>query len=160
MKVITHLFAITLSAWTLQPAIAQEQPMRAKVTGIGGVFFHTNQDDNKLAKWYEEHLGISLETWGGAIIEWQKDQAEDGGLTVWHVTKADSGSYAPSKSSFMINYRVDDLEKLVAQLKSANIKIVKEPEHHENGSFAWIMDPEGNMLELWEPKLWDEKNKR
>ncbi len=160
MKATIYLFGFTLIAWTMQPAIAQEQATRAKVTGIGGVFFHTNQDNNKLAKWYEEHLGIRLEPWGGAILNWQKDQAEDGGLTVWHVTKAESDAYAPSKSSFMINYRVDNLEKLIKQLKSANINIVKEPEHHENGSFAWIMDPEGNMLELWEPKLWDAKNKR
>ena len=154
------LFLTLATLLSMQPLFAQEPPTRAKVTGIGGVFLHTKQDNNHLAKWYQEHLGIKLETWGGAVLEWEKDQAEDGGLTVWHVTKADSGSFAPSKSSFMINYRVDDLEKLIEQLKSAEIKIVKELEYHENGAFAWIMDPEGNMLELWEPKIWDAKNKR
>lgn len=137
----------------------QSNSLRAKVTGIGGVFFHTNQEDDDLAKWYEQHLGIKLETWGGALLEWEDDRAEDGGVTVWHVTGANSGSFEPSKSSFMINYRVDDLEKLIEQLKSANIKILGGPEHNENGSFAWIVDPEGNKLELWEPKLWNEKNK-
>lgn len=132
----------------------------AKVTGIGGVFFLANDDSDKLAEWYQEHLGITLQEWGGGVLEWKNDHAEDGGATAWNVGKANSEWFAPSKSRFMINYRVDDLEKLIEQLTSANIKILKGPEYHENGIFAWLLDPEGNKVELWEPKLWDEKNKR
>ena len=132
----------------------------ARVTGIGGVFFLANEDNDKLAKWYEEHLGISLQDWGGGVLEWKNDLAEDGGATVWHVAAADSEWFAPSKSRFMINYRVDDLEELIEQLTGAGIPILQGPEYHENGVFAWLLDPEGNKVELWEPKSWDEKNKR
>lgn len=132
----------------------------ARVTGIGGVFFLANEDNDKLAKWYEEHLGISLQDWGGGLLEWKNDLAEDGGATVWHVAAADSEWFAPSKSRFMINYRVDDLEELIEQLTGAGTTILQGPEYHENGVFAWLLDPEGNKVELWEPKSWDEKNKR
>lgn len=133
---------------------------RAKVTGIGGVFFLADNDNASLAKWYEQHLGIRLENWGGGVLEWKADQAEDGGATVWHVAAPDSDWFAPSKSRFMINYRVNDMEKLIAQLEEGGVQLIDGPEYLENGVFAWIMDPEGNKIELWEPKLWDEKNKR
>lgn len=132
----------------------------AKVTGIGGIFFLANGDNNTLAEWYQEHLGIALQEWGGGVLEWANDHADDGGVTVWHIGEANSEWFAPSKSRFMINYRVDDLEKLIAQLTDANVSILKGPEYHENGIFAWLLDPEGNKVELWEPKPWDEKNKR
>jgi len=144
----------------VQPVFAEEDLEMAKVTGIGGVFFLANDDNDKLAKWYQEHLGIALEEWGGGVLEWKDDQAEDGGATVWHVSEPSSEWFAPSKSRFMINYRVDDLERLIEQLKIADIEILKGPEYHENGVFAWLLDPEGNKIELWEPKIWDEKNKR
>jgi predicted enzyme related to lactoylglutathione lyase len=79
---------------------------------------------------------------------------------VWTVAARDSTWFHPSQSSFMINYRVDDMEGLLEQLQAAGIDIQQGPEYHENGVFAWIMDPEGNKIELWEPKIWDEKNKR
>lgn len=144
----------------VQPVLAEEKSDMAKVTGIGGVFFLANDDNDKLAGWYQEHLGISLQEWGGGVLEWENDHAEDGGVTAWHVGKADSKWFAPSKSRFMINYRVDDLEKLIEQLTGANVEILQGPEYHENGIFAWLLDPEGNKVELWEPKRWDEKNKR
>ena len=131
-----------------------------KVTGIGGVFFLANNDNKSLANWYEQHLGITLEEWGGGILEWKNDSAEDGGATVWNVAAADSDWFKPSKSRFMINYRVDNMDALIAKLKAAEIDIVEGPQYHENGVFAWIVDPEGNKVELWEPKVWDEKNKR
>ena len=131
----------------------------AKVTGIGGVFFKCKGDRESLAAWYQKHLGLELEDFGGAILKWPEDRAEDKGLTVWHIADKDSAWFSPSESSFMINYRVDHLEELLAQLSAAGVEIVGGPESHENGKFAWIMDPEGNKLELWEPMLWDEKNK-
>ena len=131
----------------------------AKVTGIGGVFFKTKGDRAALAAWYQKHLGMPMESFGGAILRWPDDPAEDKGLTVWHVADNKSQWFSPSDSSFMINYRVDDLRELLAQLEAGGVEVISGPESHENGRFAWIMDPDGNKVELWEPKNWDEKNK-
>jgi len=131
----------------------------ARVTGIGGVFFKAKSAKAELAKWYAEHLGLPVESFGGAILRWPDDTAEDRGLTVWSLADRDTEWFAPSGADFMINYRVDDLDGLLAQLAKSGIVPLKGPEKHENGSFAWIVDPDGNKLELWEPKAWDEKNK-
>ncbi len=128
----------------------------AKITGIGGVFFKSKGDGAALAAWY---LGLPLEDFGGAVLRWPEDKAEDSGLTVWCLAKSDSQWFSPSESPFMINYRVDNLDDMVAQLQAGGIDLVAGPESHENGKFAWILDPEGNKLELWEPKLWSDKNK-
>ena len=131
----------------------------AKVTGIGGVFFKSKGNPAALAAWYQKYLGIKLEDFGGAVLKWSEDRAEDGGLTVWHLAANDSKWFAPSASSFMINYRVDDVGEMVAKLREAGAEGIQGPESHENGKFAWVMDPDGNKVELWEPKIWDEKNK-
>jgi predicted enzyme related to lactoylglutathione lyase len=124
----------------------------ARVTGIGGIFFKSTADHARLAAWYRDNLGLPLETWGGAILRWPEDKAGDGGLTVWSVAKRETDWFGPSTASFMINYRVDDLMQLLAQLKQKGIEVVKGPDVDENGKFAWIMDPEGNKVELWEPQ--------
>jgi predicted enzyme related to lactoylglutathione lyase len=131
----------------------------AKVTGIGGVFFKSTGDGKSLAAWYQKHLGMPLEEWGGAILKWPDDRAEDGGLTVWNAAQRDTQWFSPSSASFMINYRVDNLVELLAQLRASGIEPVAGPESHGTGKFAWIMDPDGNKIELWEPKIWDDKNK-
>jgi predicted enzyme related to lactoylglutathione lyase len=131
----------------------------ARITGIGGVFFKSSGDHKALASWYQKHLGMPLAPWGGAALKWPEDRAEDKGVTAWHVAARDSKWFSPSDASFMINYRVDDLDGLLANLRAGGVAIVKGPESHENGKFAWIVDPDGNKVELWEPKLWDEKNK-
>lgn len=132
----------------------------ARVTGIGGVFFKSTGDHRKLAEWYQKHLGIALEEWGGAVLRWPDDKADDKGLTVWHVAEKSSEWFSPSTSSFMINYRVDDMDGLLAQLRRDGVEIVKGPEAHENGQFAWVMDPDGNKVELWQPMAWDETSKQ
>jgi predicted enzyme related to lactoylglutathione lyase len=129
----------------------------ARVTGIGGVFFKSTSDHKRLAAWYRDNLGMALEDWGGAILKWPQDKTVDGGLTVWHVAEPESKWFSPSTSSFMINYRVDDLTALLAQLKTNGIEVVKGPDSDFNGTFAWILDPDGNKVELWEPKNGDEK---
>ncbi|MGI8811549.1 MAG: VOC family protein [Pyrinomonadaceae bacterium] len=131
----------------------------AKITGIGGVFIKSKGKGSELAEWYKKNLGLDLESWGGAILRWTDDAVVDGGLTVW--SSADSGSkwFSPSESSFMINYRVDNMDEMVEQLRSGGVEITQGPESHENGKFAWIMDPDGNKVELWEPMIMDEKNK-
>lgn len=123
----------------------------AKVTGIGGVFIKSKGDHKALAAWYGKYLGFDFEKWGGAILKWPEDKAGDGGQTVWHVAEKDGSWFSPSTSSFMINYRVDDLKGLLAQLRQDGIEILKGPDTDENGSFAWLLDPEGNKVELWEP---------
>jgi len=131
----------------------------AKITGIGGVFFKSRGDSAALAAWYQKHLGMQLESFGGAILRWPDDKAEDQGLTVWHIAEKESQWFSPSDSPFMINYRVDNLDEMLAQLRACDVEVIGGPELVENGKFAWIMDPEGNKIELWEPMLWDEKNK-
>lgn len=131
----------------------------AKVTGIGGVFFKSTKDHTALAAWYQKHLGMSLEPWGGAVLRWPDDQSDDKGITVWTVAAKDTKWFAPSDASFMINYRVDDLAGLLDNLRAAGVEVLQGPESHENGKFAWIADLDGNKVELWEPKAWDEKNK-
>ena len=124
----------------------------AKVTGIGGVFFKSKGDPKALAAWYEKHLGLAMEPWGGAILKWPDDKADDKGLTVWTVAKPDTKWFAPSDAPFMINYRVDDLEGLLANLRADGVEILKGPDSDDNGKFAWILDPDGHKVELWEPK--------
>ena len=132
----------------------------ARVTGIGGVFFKASGAGKDLAAGYEKNLGMQRDDFGGVILNWQDDTAEDKGMTVWHTADGDSTWFSPSESAFMINYRVDDLAALIAQLEANGVAIQQGPEYHENGVFAWIIDPDGNKVELLEPKIWDDKNKR
>ena len=124
----------------------------AKVTGIGGVFFKSASDNAALAEWYRKHLGLQMEDWGGAILRWPDDHADDRGVTVWSVAPKDSKWFSPSDSSFMINYRVDNLDEMLEQLRAGGVEILKGPDSDFNGKFAWIMDPDNNKIELWEPK--------
>ena len=123
----------------------------AKVTGIGGVFIKSKGIGSELAAWYQQNLGIELESWGGSILKWTDDKVVDGGLTVWSTANADSKWFSPSESSFMINYRVDNMDEMLERLKQNGVEILKGPDSEENGKFAWIMDPDGNKVELWEP---------
>jgi len=125
----------------------------ARVTGIGGVFFKSKGDPKALAAWYQKHLGVKLESFGGAVFRWAEDTAADKGATAWMLAARDTKWFSPSESSFMINYRVDDLTGLITQLEKSGVKLLQGPESHENGLFAWIMDPDGNKVELWEPKV-------
>ena len=96
----------------------------AKVTGIGGVFLKCKGEDTALAAWYRDHLGMPLEDFGGAVLRWPDDQAEDRGLTVWHVAARDSQWFSPSDAAFMINYRVDDLDAMLLQLRAAGVVVI------------------------------------
>src|SRR5258706_11262835 len=127
----------------------------AKVTGIGGVFLKCKGDSAALAAWYQKHLGMQLEDFGGAILRWPDDKAEDRGVTVWALADKDSKWFSPSNSSFMINYRVDNLGELLQQLRAAGVEVIQGPDSAENGKFAWIMNPDENNIELLEPMLWE-----
>ena len=131
----------------------------AKVTGIGGVFMKARKDAKILAAWYQKNLGLKPEGFGAVVLNWEEDTAEDNGSTHWCIAEKDSEWFSPSSANFMINYRIDDMEGMIRQLKEAGTELVQGPESHENGIFAWILDPDGNKIELWEPKIWNEKNK-
>ncbi|MEZ5501035.1 MAG: VOC family protein [Steroidobacteraceae bacterium] len=132
------------------PAESKETPMK-RITGIGGIFFKA-KDASALRAWYREHLGIDVKDWGGAVFEWTDSAGRPAnGMTTWTISSADSDYYAPSKSPFMINYRVADLHALVATLKSEGCQVLEKIEESEFGKFAWVIDPEGNKIELWEP---------
>jgi predicted enzyme related to lactoylglutathione lyase len=122
-----------------------------RVTGIGGIFFHA-QDPVALRAWYQRHLGVDVQDWGGAAFTWTDEAGKpSGGSTIWSIGAADSGHYAPSKSSFMVNYRVHDLAALLQALREEGCDVMDKTDDAEFGKFGWVMDPEGNKIELWEP---------
>jgi predicted enzyme related to lactoylglutathione lyase len=122
-----------------------------RVTGIGGVFFKAN-DPEKLYQWYEKHLGVQRGADGsGVMFHWNDGQdARRPGMTVWSVFPQSTKYFDPSSAGFMINYRVEDLDALLKALEAEGIEILGRQD--EYGKFAWIMDPEGNRIELWEPE--------
>src|SRR4051794_28287209 len=116
---------------------------RESVIGIGGIFFKSS-DAPRLRAWYEEHLGIAAGEDGRLF--------DDGGPLVWSPFRSDTSHFEPSQASFMINYRVRDLDKMLAQLRAAGVPVGDKVEEMEGvGRFGWAMDPEGNRFELWEP---------
>lgn len=125
-----------------------------RVTGIGGVFLKA-KDPKALSGWYRGTLGIPVRDDGPfAILEWrERGDAECVGTTVWSLFPADTTYFAPSEAPVMINYRVRDLDRMLAQLRAAGVRIDQKVADEFNGRFAWIVDPEGNKIELWEPKV-------
>lgn len=124
---------------------------RHRVTGIGGIFFKA-KDPQALAAWYREHLGIPVEDWGGATFPWRSAENPTGaGNTVWSPFKQDTTYFAPSRAPFMINYRVEDLDDFLAQLSREGCEVDTNIEDSEFGKFGWVVDPEGNKIELWQP---------
>ncbi|MFC5270899.1 VOC family protein [Adhaeribacter terreus] len=123
-----------------------------RVIGIGGVFFKS-KDPAALRAWYQKHLGIDSQTWG-ATFNWDSPEIKAQGKdfqTAWNPFPENTTYYAPSEKPFMINYVVADLVALVKALKAEGVEMVGEMVEEEFGKFAWIMDPEGNKIELWEP---------
>ena len=121
-----------------------------RVTGIGGVFLKA-ADPEKLRAWYATHLGLSLEAWGGVVFQWKDGESPDGGRTIFSFFPSNTTYFEPSKAPYMINFRVDDLESLCATLARDGIAVDPKRQVDENGKFAWLQDPEGNRIELWEP---------
>ena len=123
-----------------------------RVTGIGGVFIKS-EDPERLITWYKRHLGLDIESWGGMVFPWHTPgrQEPDGGATVWSVFPASSEYFAPSSAPFMINYRVADLHAVLAALRAEGCKVDDKVEESEFGKFGWVMDPDGNRVELWQP---------
>jgi catechol 2,3-dioxygenase-like lactoylglutathione lyase family enzyme len=121
-----------------------------RVTGLGGIFFKTS-DPKQTNEWYQRHLGIAMNPWGGSSFHWKDAESGEKGRTEWCTFKADTQYFEPSQQPFMINYRVENLVALLELLKAEGVTIVGGPDDTEYGKFAWIMDPDGNKIELWEP---------
>lgn len=128
-----------------------KQPQFRRVTGIGGVFFKA-RDPNALKAWYHDHLGIApTDRWGTVFVWREMDDPGRTGSTTWSPFPHDTAYFNPSAAPFMINYRVADLDRLLEALRREGVQVDDRIEQHEYGRFAWIMDPEGNRIELWEP---------
>jgi predicted enzyme related to lactoylglutathione lyase len=124
-----------------------------RVTGIGGIFFQA-KDPAALQAWYKKHLGIDVQEWGGTAFTWA-DAAGNAmkGTTVWSIGAADGNAFAPRTAPFMINYRVDDLAVLLQALRAEGCNVLEKTDDSEYGKFGWVIDPEGNKVELWQPPL-------
>lgn len=122
-----------------------------KVTGLGGVFIKVKQPA-ALAAWYKEHLGIDFAEGNYATFPWLNENPEKPGLTVFSFFEESSEYFSPSESNVMLNFRVDDLEGLLASLKEKGIWVADKTETYDYGLFGWTMDPAGNKIELWQPK--------
>lgn len=131
------------SAW------AASAPAPGHVTGVGGVFFKA-KDPKALAAWYRDVLGLPVEAWGGAALRY--DAPKHPPVLAWNAFPDTTKYFAPSSSGLMINYAVDDMDALLARLHAKGVAVLKRDDSDPNGRFAWILDPEGNKVELWEPK--------
>jgi predicted enzyme related to lactoylglutathione lyase len=122
-----------------------------RVTGIGGIFFKA-KDAPALQAWYKRHLGIDVQDWGGISFSWTNGEGEPvGGSTIWSVMPERGDPFAPGTSTFMVNYRVEDLHSLVSILREEGCNVLEKIDESEYGKFAWVIDPEGNKVELWQP---------
>jgi predicted enzyme related to lactoylglutathione lyase len=122
-----------------------------RVTGIGGIFIKS-ADPARMREWYKARLGINIEEWGGTAFAWRGAENPEGiGTTVWNIFDASSNYFDPSRSTFMVNYRVADLVALIAALRTEGCNVSDKIDESEYGKFGWVFDPDGNKIELWEP---------
>jgi predicted enzyme related to lactoylglutathione lyase len=132
-----------------EPVNKTDKAAMKRVTGIGGVFIKA-KDPKKLRAWYKVHLGIDVQTWGGASFRCvDAAGAPVNGKTAWYV--GDGSTFAPSEAPFMVNYRVADLHGLLKALREEGCQVLDKTEQSDFGIFGWAMDPEGNKVELWQP---------
>jgi catechol 2,3-dioxygenase-like lactoylglutathione lyase family enzyme len=144
--------AIGVAILSVAPASAQTAPTAAPspghITGLGGVFVRS-KDPKALAKWYRDVLGLDVKPWGGAMLRY--DMPGHPPMALWSAFTADSDEMAGSTREFMINFAVDDMDAFVAHLTGKGVPILKR-EQDATGKFAWILDPDGTKIELWQPK--------
>lgn len=149
MTVRTLLLAASLAGMTGLALAAPAEPAPGHITGVGGVFFKA-KDPKALAAWYRDVLGLPVQPWGGAALH--TDVPQHPPAVAWMAFPASSAHFAPSTGDWMVNYAVDDLDAIAARLRARGVEILKRVDDDPNGRFAWILDPEGNKVELWEPK--------
>lgn len=116
-----------------------------QVTGIGGVFLRAGEASS-LRDWYVKHLGIDMAEWGGKPFEWTA-----GGHTIWALFDRDTEYFGRPDQTFMVNYRVANLDAMLAQLRAGGVEVIEGVQESEQGRFGWAVDPEGTRFELWEP---------
>lgn len=122
-----------------------------RVTGIGGIFFQA-KDPVALRAWYQRHLGIGVQPWGGAAFDWTDAAGQPvAGTTAWSIGAQGSEQFAPGTAPFMVNYRVADLDALLQALREEGCQVLEKADDSEYGKFGWVIDPEGHKVELWEP---------
>ena len=121
-----------------------------RVHGLGGVFFKA-EDPARLSAWYARHLGLDVQDWGGALLRWRRDDTGEQACTVWSPFASDTGYFQPSDKPYMLNFRVDDLDATLAALRSEGCNVLDRREDSEQGRFGYVLDPEGGLLELWQP---------
>lgn len=130
------------------PATASPEPASGRITGVGGVFFRS-PDPKALAAWYRDILGITVEDWGGAALK--TDAPGHPPVVVWGPFAKGTKYFAPSTREFMINFAVDDLDAFLARIEAQGVKVLKRDDSDPSGRFAWIVDPDGTKVELWQP---------
>jgi catechol 2,3-dioxygenase-like lactoylglutathione lyase family enzyme len=145
-----HSIGLVLLAALLWSAPSRGDTSMAHITGVGGIFVKS-PDPKKLAAWYRDVLGLKIEDWGGAMLPY--DAKGHPPVVVWSAFPATTKHFAPSSREFMINFAVDDMDAFIAMLKSKHVEILKRDDDSDpSGRFAWIMDPDGTKIELWQPK--------
>jgi predicted enzyme related to lactoylglutathione lyase len=124
---------------------------RPKVLGVGGIFL-TSKDPAAARAWYKAHLGLDLHDWGGTAFDWATPGRPGfKGQTIWSMGQAGTDYFAPGTASFMVNYVVEDVRALIAQLRAEGCQVMDKIEESEYGVFGWVVDPDGNKIELWQP---------
>ena len=122
-----------------------------RVTGIGGIVFKA-RDPAAQQAWYRTHLGIDVQAWGGAALDWTDEAGPPvAGTTAWRVCAKEGEDFGPGDPSFMVTYRVADLAALLAALRAEGCAVIDKTDDSEYGKFGWVVDPEGNKVELWQP---------
>jgi catechol 2,3-dioxygenase-like lactoylglutathione lyase family enzyme len=146
---LAALFWISIGlGLTMAPADAPADPV-GHITGVGGVFVKS-KDPKALAAWYRDVLGLKLESWGGAMLSY--DAPGHPHVLVWNALPEGSDYTTPSTREFMLNFAVDDMDAILARLKAKGVTVLKRDDSDPSGSFAWILDPDGTKIELWQPK--------
>jgi catechol 2,3-dioxygenase-like lactoylglutathione lyase family enzyme len=149
MSVSLSLAAALLAASASVIAAPSPPQARGHVTGIGGVFFKS-RDPKALALWYKDVLGLPVQDWGGTALPY--DQPGHPPVLVFTPLPAGSRYFDPSRREFMVDFAVDDLDAIVARIAAKGVAVQRRDDNDPNGRFAWILDPEGVKIELWEPK--------
>jgi len=139
---------IIAAGMVLGPLTLHAEPA-GHITGVGGIFFKS-KDPKALRAWYRDVLGLQLEPWGGALLRY--DAAGHPPVVVWNAFSQTTDYMTPSTREFMVDFAVDDLDAFIARLKTKGVAILKRDDNEPNGRFAWIIDPDGTKIELWEPK--------
>ena len=127
-----------------------DEQRKPRVHGIGGIFFKA-KDPAALGAWYERHLDLKREDWGGSLLGWQRADTGAKALTVFSPFEASTTYFEPGDKSYMLNLRVDDLDGVLAALREEGCQVLDRREDGEQGRFGYVLDPEGGLIELWQP---------